>query len=273
MDIDFECTMCGKCCHDLRLPLTVAEALAWLGHGNEVQILCEALPWPEEPAADNLQAAHKRRRSFAAMSGSLPTRIVVILTGAFAGPCPNLQADMRCGIYEERPLVCRIYPAEINPFIQLEPAAKGCPPEAWTPGLAPLMRGGQLVDATTVELIQKSRAADAQDAMAKQRLCALLGVDAAALANEGFVVHTPKREALLAALERVRAQAGGLAAAEGEGGGGAESESGALPVWRFVSNRRGTVDTLESVGALGAWVDVGRTEAFEYLGFFPAAAA
>ena len=142
MDIDFECTMCGNCCHDLRLPLTVAEALAWLGRGNEVQILCEALPWPEEPAADNLQAAHKRRRSFAAMSGSLPTRIVVILTGAFVGPCPNLQADMRCRIYEERPFVCRIYPAEINPFIELVPANKGCPPEAWTPGLAPLVRAG-----------------------------------------------------------------------------------------------------------------------------------
>jgi Fe-S-cluster containining protein len=273
MDIDFECTMCGKCCHDLRLPLTVAEALAWLGRGNEVQILCEALPWPEEPAADNLQAAHKRRRSFAAMSGSLPTRIVVILTGAFAGPCPNLQADMRCGIYEERPLVCRIYPAEINPFIQLEPAAKGCPPEAWTPGLAPLMRGGQLVDATTVELIQKSRAADAQDAVAKQRLCALLGVDVAALANEGFVVHTPKREALLAALERVGAQADGLGVAQGVEAIAAESESGALPSWRFVSNRRATVNTLESVGALSAWVDADRPEAFEYLGFFPAAAA
>uniref|UniRef100_S0DG68 Fe-S oxidoreductase n=1 Tax=termite gut metagenome TaxID=433724 RepID=S0DG68_9ZZZZ len=263
MDIDFECTMCGKCCHDLRLPLTVAEARAWLGRGNEVQVLCEALPWPDEPAADNLQAAHKRRRSFAAMSGSLPARIVVILTGAFAGPCPNLQADMRCGIYEERPMVCRIYPAEINPFIALEPSGKACPPEAWTPGLAPLLRGGQLVDTTTVELIQKSRAADAQDAVAKQRLCVLLGIDVAALANEGFVVHTPKREVLLAALERVGAE--GVRVAED-----AESESRGLPVWRFVSNRRATVNTLESVGALSGWVDAGRPEAFEYLGFFPA---
>ena len=48
------------------------------------------------------------------MSGSLPTRVVVILTGAYEGPCPNLQPDMRCGIYEQRPLVCRIYPAEIK---------------------------------------------------------------------------------------------------------------------------------------------------------------
>lgn len=267
MDIDFECTMCGNCCHDLRLPLTVTEALAWLGRGNEVQILCEALPWPEEPAADNLQAAHKRRRSFAAMSGSLPTRIVVILTGAFAGPCPNLQADMRCRIYEERPFVCRIYPAEINPFIELVPANKGCPPEAWTPGLAPLMRAGQLVDATTADLIERSRASDAADGAVKQRLCALLGIDAAALANEGFVVHSPSREVLLAALRR--------ASDAGSGSGGvaeADSPSDVATGWRFVSNRRATVDTLVSVGALGEGVDSGSESTFEYLGFFPAAA-
>jgi Fe-S-cluster containining protein len=266
MDIDFECTMCGKCCHDLRLPLTVAEALAWLERGNEVQILCEALPWPEEPAADNLQAAHKRRRSFAAMSGSLPTRIVVILTGAFVGPCPNLQADMRCRIYEERPFVCRIYPAEINPFIELVPANKGCPPEAWTPGLAPLMRGGRLVDATTADLIERSRAADAADAPVKQMLSALLGIDVAALANEGFVVHSPRREALLAALRQASVAASEVAP------GAAGSPATVARDWRFVSNRQATVDTLVSVGALGECVGASGEEAFEYLGFFPAAA-
>ncbi len=26
--------------------------------------------------------------------------------------CPNLQADHRCGIYEQRPLTCRAYPVE-----------------------------------------------------------------------------------------------------------------------------------------------------------------
>jgi len=104
-------------------------------------------------------------------------------------------------------------------------------------------------------------------------LCALLGVDVAALANEGFVVHTPKREALIAALERVGAELGGLRAAEGVDGDAAGSESDVLPSWRFVSNRRATVNTLESVGALSAWVDADRPEAFEYLGFFPAAAA
>lgn len=256
--------MCGNCCHDLRLPLTVAEARAWLARGADVQILCEAVPWLEEPAADNLQAAHKRRRSFAAQSGSLPARIVVILTGAFAGPCPNLQADMRCGIYEERPLVCRIYPAEINPFIELTPANKGCPPEAWTPGSSPLMRAGKLVDASMVALIERSRAADTHDVPIKQRLCAVLGVDAAALSNEGFVVHSPRREELVAALERVCELAGDEA-----GDGVADAPTAE---WRFVSNRQATVDALVSVGALGACVTSDDAMPFEYLGFFPAAA-
>lgn len=263
-NIDFECTMCGNCCHDLRLPLTATEALAWLARGNDVQILCEAVPWLEEPAADNLQAAHKRRRSFAALSGSLPARIVVILTGAFAGPCPNLQADMRCRIYEERPLVCRIYPAEINPFIELTPANKGCPPEAWTPGLPPLMRAGKLVDASTVALIEQSRVADTHDVPIKQRLCAALGVDAAALSNEGFVVYSPRREDLAVALERACEQASDATA-----DGGVDAP---MPDWRFVSNRQATVDTLVSVGALGACVTPDDVMPFEYLGFFPAAA-
>ncbi|MGF6768265.1 Fe-S-cluster containining protein [Paraburkholderia sp. GAS199] len=252
MDFDFECTMCGKCCHDLRLPLTVTEALAWLKDGNDVQILCEALPWPEEPPEDNLQAAQKRRRSFAVMSGSLPARIVVILAATHAGACPNLQPDLRCGIYEKRPLVCRIYPAEINPFIPLMPEHKACPPEAWTPGLSPLMRAGNIVDSDMFALIQQSRQADANDVAVKQRVCALLGIHQAGVSNEGFVAHSPDRLDLLTALDQ------------------ASSEPD-LPVqspdWYFVSNRRATVDVLASVGALSALVDATSTPAFEYLGF------
>jgi hypothetical protein len=90
-------------------------------------------------------------------------------------------SDMRCGIYEQRPLVCRIYPAEINPFIELTPMRKACPPEAWTPGLPPLLRAGKLVGASILPLIQKSRDADANDVPIKQQVCALLGIDRAAV--------------------------------------------------------------------------------------------
>ena len=255
MDIDFECTTCGKCCHDLRLPLTVTEAVAWLERGNDVQILCEALPWPEEPPAENLQAAHKRRRSFTAMSGSLPTRVVVTLAGAYVGPCPNLQPDMRCGIYEQRPLVCRIYPAEINPFIELVPTHKACPPDAWTPELPPLLRANKLVDEGILVLIQQSRDADANDRPLKQQVCSLLGIDQAAISNEGFVAHSPDRFDLLAALHRARDERGMTMRS---------------PMWSFVSNRRTTVDALMSIGAVASLVNANSTAGFEYLGFFAA---
>ncbi|TCK32889.1 putative zinc- or iron-chelating protein [Paraburkholderia sp. BL8N3] len=252
MDIDFECTMCAKCCHDLRLPLTVTEAVAWMQRGNNVQILCDALPWPEEPPEDNLQAAQKRRRSFAAMSGSMPARVAVILAGTHAGPCPNLQPDMRCGIYEQRPLVCRIYPAEINPFIALTPVHKACPPEAWAPGLPPLMRAGKLVDTGILPLVQQSRDADENDIPIKQQVCALLGIDQAAISNEGFVAHSPDRLDFLAALRQASN----------------EPVVPALsPTWGFVSKRRSTVDVLLSVGAFSSLVDSNSTPAFEYLGF------
>jgi Fe-S-cluster containining protein len=254
MDIDFECTMCGKCCHDLRLPLTATEAVEWLQRGGQLQIICEALPWPVEPPPDNLQLAHKRRRSFAAMSGSLPVRIVVILAGTYVGPCPNLLADMRCAIYEERPLVCRIYPAEINPFTELVPANKGCPPEAWTPGLPSLARAGRLVDADMLALIQRSHEADANDLPLKQQLCARLGIDQAALTNEGFVVHSPDQAGLLAALLDMRDEPA--------------AASPVLPSWQVMSNRRATVDTLVSVDAHSALVDASHATAFEYLGYF-----
>lgn len=254
MDIHFDCTMCGKCCHNLKLPMSMEEAIVWAERGGTVQLLCEAVPWPEEPASDNLQAQSKRRRSFLAMSGNLPTRIVVILAASFEGACPHLKADSSCGIYEERPRVCRIYPAEINPFVQLVPEGKACPPEAWAPTQPLLMSGHRLVNAEIATLIEQSRAADANDAPAKGRLCAFLGIHTAAMANEGFVVYSPPRGHLLDALKRARSD---------------EDAGEHLPAWSFVSNRRETVGMLESAGALGAVMSPARTAEFEYLGFFP----
>jgi Fe-S-cluster containining protein len=254
MDIDFECTMCGKCCHDLRVPLTVTEALAWLARGDKVQILCDASPWPEEPPKDNLQVAQRRRRSFAAVSGSLPVRVMVILAGAYEGPCPNLLPDMRCGIYEQRPLVCRIYPAEINPFIEFEPAKKACPRDAWTAGLPPLLRSGKLVDAEILPLIRQSHDFDACDLPVKKEVCRLLGIDRAAVWNEGFVVYSPDRLDLLETLRKASC----------------ESSAPGIPTWHFVSNRRTTREALLTVGALAPDCYRGSTVRFEYLGFFTA---
>jgi Fe-S-cluster containining protein len=243
--LNFECLpQCGGCCHDLRLPLTIAEAIAWLERGGRVELLCEAIPWESEPAPDQLVAAHKRRRSFPAQSGELPVRVIVVLAARFEGGCPNLLDDMRCGIYLERPLVCRIYPAEINPFIALQPAHKMCPPHAWsTP--TPFIRGGQIVDAQVAADIGSSRAADHREAPFKAQVCEELGVDIASFSTLGFAVHHPERDALLTALRNVVAEAS--AAGEPE-------EDPALPVpqWRFSSDRADYVEALTSVGAMVA---------------------
>jgi len=237
MTIHFSCTQCGKCCHNLRLPLSLAEAAAWLRRGGDIALFCEAIPWPVEPPDTDAQAMHKRRLSFPVMSGTLPIRVVITVVATFDGACPNLQSDGRCGAYEERPRVCRIYPAEVNPFIPLTPVSKACPPEAWDEAKPVFFTDGRIVDVETTEVIHASRSAAARDALVKQYLCAWLGVSRAALANEGYVVYAFARGVMLEALERVE--------------GIERNDMPALPAseWQFVSNRRATVDALSSIEA------------------------
>jgi Fe-S-cluster containining protein len=259
MTIRFACTMCGQCCRNLRLPLSIDEAIAWLTRGGTVQIFCDAIPWPEEPPADNLQAQHKRRRSFASASAALPVRVIATIVAVFDGPCPNLGADMHCGIYDARPRVCRIYPAESNPFIELAPANKACPPEAWGNDKPLFAVQHKLVDAQLVEVIDESRAVDARDALLKERLCALLGIDTAALANEGFAIHAPPGDDLLRALQALAAHADDVT-----------TKGHATTHWRIVSNQRATIETLNSIGALATHTSDLATAPFEYLGFLAA---
>ena len=242
-DVDFACTQCAKCCRDLRLPLTIDEAIEWLVRGGVVEVLCEAMPWLAEPPPHHIGAAHQRRRSFAASSGELPIRVIAILTAAFAGPCPNLQDDNRCGIYARRPLVCRIYPAEINPAVVFDPHHKACPSEAWATGSPPLLRAGRLVDARTIELIERSRETDVNEVPLKAQLCRALGIDRAAISNEGFAVYSPQAGRLLDALRAVRRQAAQDSVSLGF--------NAPETRWRLVSNRTASVAALAAVGAHG----------------------
>lgn len=234
MSIHFACTLCGKCCRSMKLPLTTGEAEAWLLDDNELQVICEALPGAPEAVADDQRAAYRRRRAFAARSGQLSIQVVAILAANIGGACPHLQPDLRCGIYERRPLVCRIYPAEINPFRELQPAAKACPPEAWSQDRPLLRHHGELVDAHLRALIREYRDRDAQDAERRRRLCAALGLDHAAIADEGFVVYSPSRSQWRLAL---------AASAEAHG-----TDAPTAP-WRLVTNRRTTLADLTARAA------------------------
>lgn len=234
MPLNFSCTMCGRCCHGLRLPLGMAEARTWLHEGGDVEIFCEAIPWPQEPPADDGVAQHKRKRSFPTASGTLPVRVTVSLLATFAGACPNLRSDMSCGIYERRPMACRIYPAEVNPFLSLDPLQKLCPPEAWETATVLQNDEGNWADETVADAVVRRRGADYSEADAKGRLCDLLGVTEAGLTNEGVVTHTPEPSQLLAALDVVLVEA---------------SNESFKPDWVLVSHRPNTLALLASAGA------------------------
>jgi Fe-S-cluster containining protein len=250
MDIHFGCTQCGKCCRDTKVPLTVAEAIKWLERGDEVQVLCEASPWPGKLDGEP-RAAHFKRRSFAVMSGAMPTRVVVMLVANVVGACPNLLPDMRCGIYEDRPLVCRIYPAEINPFIALKRENKACPPEAWAKDQPLLQRGQVLMDEVISRDIEKSRAADALDAEAKGRLCLALNLTHTALVHEAVLVYSPTAQTLLSALSFAIAN---------------DSRQEPAAPWRFVSDQQQTLDTLAKSGATALHSRDAEAASFQYVG-------
>ena len=252
-DLNFNCTQCGKCCNDLRLPLTRKEAIDWLKRGGSVEVLCEAVPWVTEPATTDAVAMHKRRRSFPTSSGELPIRVIAVLTATFTGACPHLRSDMRCGIYDSRPHVCRIYPAEVNPFIPLSPDRKKCPPEAWTSS-NPFMRAGKVVDAQTQLHITLLQHEDQLDVAFKAQACEELAIRSAGLSNEGFVVHRPSSATLLSVLQR-----------------DATIEDGKPPAsnWELVTNQATTLEALRHVGAKPLYTTTTAAGALHYLGFRP----
>lgn len=199
-----------------------------------MELLCEAIPWPEELPAGQRQAIFKRARSFSAQSGALPVRVLVILAAPQGNGCPHLNANNLCDIYARRPAICRTYPAETHPFQVLDPARRRCPPECWGGGGEPYMRDSRYVSAELRKLISVVRDRAIIEAESMQRICRRLRIQTAALANEGYVVHRPPPEDLLAAL-RQRHQP--FAAIEGDAG------------WCFVSGLVGTLGALEECAA------------------------
>jgi len=193
----FACTACGRCCHGLRLPLSVAEARDWAANGGTVELRCEAAPDLGPPG--DAAALHRWAIGFPAHSGGLAIRVALTPVAAFDGACPRLLPDRRCGAYERRPNACRIYPAEVRPDRAVDPADKLCPPEAWN--AAP----GPANDAATAAgtAIRALTIAQRDDRATKARLAHRLGLTDVALANEGSVVVVLAADRLLAAIAAV----------------------------------------------------------------------
>ncbi|MFJ7110856.1 YkgJ family cysteine cluster protein [Pseudomonas sp. NPDC098740] len=204
MNTTFSCVGCGKCCNDHHVPLTLPEARMWAADGGQVIVLVEGflgngLGLPMQ------QREHAERRSVSVRSGASEAYIAITFAAYNVGPCRNLDEDNLCRIYERRPLVCRIYPMEINPHIPLNIAVKECPPESWETG-PDLIVGGELVDQELVGLIQRSRQADRDDIRTKDAICALLGIRTTALKGDGFTAYLPDMTAFARVIDQVAAQ-------------------------------------------------------------------
>ncbi|WP_415771280.1 YkgJ family cysteine cluster protein [Pseudomonas sp. LB3P38] len=204
MNTTFSCVGCGKCCNDHHVPLTLTEARMWAADGGQVIVLVEGflgngLGLPVQ------QREHAERRSVSVRSGASEAYIAITFAAYNVGPCRNLDDDNLCRIYERRPLVCRIYPMEINPHIPLNTAVKECPPESWEKG-PDLIVGGELVDQELLGLIQRSRQADRDDIRTKDAICALLGIRTTALKGDGFTAYLPDMTAFARVMDQVAAQ-------------------------------------------------------------------
>ncbi|MBJ9976280.1 YkgJ family cysteine cluster protein [Pseudomonas sp. S75] len=195
----FACIGCGKCCTGHHVPLTLDEARRWASDGGQVVVLIEGFV-ADGPGMPPEQRDHVVRRSQAVACGSTQLRVSVTFAAFNPGRCRHLDDDDLCAIYETRPLVCRIYPAEINPHLPLRPEAKDCPPEAWEQG-PPLIVGQRLVDPRLNALIEASRQADREDIAAKVAICERLGITTSALKGNGFTAWLPDMQAFLAALD------------------------------------------------------------------------
>ncbi|MDB6143774.1 MAG: hypothetical protein JWP80_2818 [Pseudomonas sp.] len=207
MNTQFSCVGCGKCCTDHHVPLTLPEATQWAADGGSVIVLAEAF-LNDGYGVSAEQRNHAERRSRRVPSGDAQVHVAITFAAFNVGRCRNLDAENLCRIYERRPLVCRIYPMEINPHIPLRPEAKDCPPQSWEQG-PDLIVGGTLVDTQLMALIEQSRQADRDEIAAKDAICNLLGIRTAALKGDGFTAYLPDIHAFALAAGQI-AEAGAL---------------------------------------------------------------
>jgi Fe-S-cluster containining protein len=202
----FACTGCGKCCTGHHVPLTLNEARQWATAGGQVIVLIEAFV-TDGPGMPAEQREHVLRRSLPVPCGGSEARVSVTFAAFNPGRCRNLDDNDLCTIYESRPLVCRIYPVEINPHIPLRPENKDCPPEAWEQG-PELIHGALPVDPALAALVQASRQADRDDIAAKVAICEALGMTTSALKGNGFTAYLPEMAAFVGALTQQPAETG-----------------------------------------------------------------
>lgn len=193
MDIDqkkyFNCSQCGSCCQGWKVPLSISEALSWIERGNEIEILTEGSFYIKTDESYDPSIPYKLERMFAASTGKRNFYVRPIVVASFQKRCPNLMSDNRCAIYEQRPLTCRIYPAEINPFIKLNEGHKKCPPASWSKGHEILSSSAGTYRKQYAQLIDVARNTAISDMKYWAHICHTLSIACCALVGEGYAVY------------------------------------------------------------------------------------
>lgn len=177
------------------------EAIDWCRDGGQIIVLVEAVT-ADSPELPPQQREHALRRSLAVPCGLMMVHVSITFAAFNAGRCRNLDQNNRCRMYARRPLVCQIYPMEINPHIPLRPHAKDCSPETWQEGPV-LLQDGRLIDVELAGLIERSRQADRDEIGVKEAICQHLGIRTAAVKGEGFAAYLPQPSHMLKVMTEI----------------------------------------------------------------------
>jgi len=239
MDIHFACTNCGACCRGHHIALTLGEAVPWLRDDGRLMVLVEAF-LENGFGVPEVQREHAQRRSARMRCGDTHAYVAITLAAYNPGVCQFLTEDKRCGIYDRRPLVCRIYPFEINPHIPLRQEFKDCPSEAWEPTAPVICRNGRVVNDELLRLIERSRQADRDEIAAKAEICRRLGIDVAAVKGDGFATYLPAPDRLLATIEDVLNESSAIVP---------DLQTSSLQNWGLHATRPETLDRLAAMKA------------------------
>lgn len=192
--VHFSCNGCGGCCVGHHVPLTLQEAIRWVTDNGQIIILTEAFHRDGYGIPDP-QFQHAAGRALLVRSGYTQIYLTATFAAFNPGRCRYLREDNSCGQYENRPLVCRIYPAEINPHIALNTKLKDCPSEVWE-GAQPLIYRDGHLEPVTAGLVEESKRADREDAPTKAWICQQLGISHTALKGDGFMAWLPEVAAM-----------------------------------------------------------------------------
>lgn len=190
------------------MSLTLAETAAWLRRGHRVAVLLEAFPATgEQEAGPGLQLPVDY--GVEVRSGGLGLRIAPVFGADLHAGCPNLADDNACRIYDDRPAVCRLYPAQTHPLSVFRKDTRACPPEAWDPPAGViLVEGDGRMPPGIQAMVEAFQGELGRDAAAKVAICEALGVHLAGWRGDGIVIHIPAVQDFLDAIAEVGARPG-----------------------------------------------------------------